>query len=135
MILQGTMNGGLAEALLKSLSDTDKEPEVDNYTATRLMQEYLLEESKPYKVGEYITPKEGRNIKGHGDPCLVVQVWDEYQYAVRGEPGDELERYNMMIVRMVLIRGKRVVSVLADSDDFEPYTGLVWGDGGEKEEV
>jgi len=77
----------------------------------------------PFKVGDIVTLRKGYNIKGDGDPAIVVEVASvPHRTFDDQDPGAQL--FGMRLdMRTVCIRGDRVCAHWQESWHFEPYTG------------
>lgn len=121
----------LLEGLKGHLQSSDNEKPRNHYRITEVLMNHDYQKACPYKVGDFVTPKESSNKRRPGEPCYVVYSYDQAQYSP-GYSGKPLQVFNMVIARPQL--GNEIGEVLlypANSDDYEPYKGLVYGDGGE----
>jgi len=102
----------------------------DYYSMTETLSKHNFLEPCCFKNGDWVTPKEGTAYKGKGEPCLVIAVYEKTQYQIVGY-GDPFVLFNMLVARMDFGDGTEVKVYPAESKNFEKYTGLVYGDGGE----
>ena len=109
----------------------DKKSEKDYYAMSKAIYETNHNVPCPFKVGDWVTPKDEHHIKNAGEPNLVVGSFPHtnFQCFTRG---GYLEKYNMIV--SCVMEGD-VEQYLAFSEDYEEYKGLKYGDGGELEPV
>ena len=107
----------------------------DYYEITRTLALHSFDKPCPFAKGAWVTPREDVNLKGAGEPHLVVSAYSTTLFQSQGEPGRPLIDYNMVVACVRVLRNggmKYVRCFLGHSDDYEEYKGLVWGDGGEQ---
>lgn len=81
----------------------------------------------PFKPGDLVTPRAGHNIRGHGKPMVVLEVFPpgsltDASSSEREYSGNFVRRPNM---RVLTIADGHFVPFLAESFAYEPYTGEV----------
>jgi hypothetical protein len=81
----------------------------------------------PFKPGDIITPKKHHNLRGAGDPNVVMEVFERPKCAdavlgmvIKGEPHTRAWSPNMRIIN---VAGGQVMSFYEESYNYEPYTG------------
>jgi len=105
----------------------------DFYSITGAITNYVFNKPCAFKEGDWVTPKEASNLRRPGEPCKVIAAYDctQYQFVGAGSP---LVEYDMLIGRVGFSDDTSVYVYVGNSDDYEPYTGLVYGDAGELNE-
>lgn len=83
----------------------------------------------PFSIGEWVTPKEGVGVKGHGNPHRVIAAYDCMQITPSGRAGSSCVYYDMLILDVCPVLGVYPVThyvaiYAAYSVDYEPYTGI-----------
>ena len=129
------VTGGSLEDLIKTVAGLSKEEQNkqrDHYQITKELSYFIPLEGCKFKVGDWVTPKETSRIKSPGEPCKVISAFDvgQYQFTEKGSP---LVPYNMIVARPCFACDdlSDIKLYIADSNDYEPYKGLIYGDGGE----
>jgi len=70
------MRDDLAEGLARLLNDDDTPPPCDEAMVDVLRELGAAYAAPPPKVGDLVTPRPGVNLRGVGQPHLVVEVFD-----------------------------------------------------------
>ena len=106
----------------------------DHYRITEILKKFDMKRPCAFNVGDFVTPKQESHYRRPGEPCLVVQSFEtcQHQFVAGGKP---LYSYNMIIARPCLDGDIENINLyLVESEYFEAYTGLVYGDAGEEGE-
>lgn len=123
---------GTLEALLSSMSgglsgDNDGSDRhttlpIETCLATLRDQAQRLVEPCPFKAGDLITVRSGCDVKGAGNPHIVVEVLAEPFTDTRAEPGSNrfLRQYTM---RVCHYHGDCLTVHAVEHACFEPWTG------------
>lgn len=104
---------------------TEKSPR-DYYQLSEIISNFKLNTPCSFKEGDWVTPNEESNLRGKGEPHLVLITYDNINFSptVTGSP---LFLYNMLVA-CVLSDSKSVGVYMAHSKDYEKYTGVVYGE-------
>jgi len=122
-----------SDLTIKDLVGKDEKPR-DNYEITRLLKMYDVAKPCPFKEGDFVTPRADSNLRRPGEPCLVVQAFSQRQFFSNKNNSNYLNSYDMIIIRSRFGNDIEDIGVYyADSESYEPYKGLVYGDGGEED--
>lgn len=106
---------------LESLCDVANEK--DYFEQTKLLSEFDLSiVAQPYKVNDFVTPKEKMNIKGAGKPHKVIMSWPQVQLHI-SEINKALSCYNMLVAESTPTGVKLFAAI---STEYEPYTGVTY---------
>lgn len=81
----------------------------------------------PFKVGDLVTVRKGYNLKGEGEPIIVIEVAEQpiRNFACVDDPSDvaSMAYGSKLDVRTAHERGGNIVSHWQESWCLEPYTG------------
>jgi len=82
--------------ILAAIDNCSQVP-MDCYAATKVLKEFDLSiVDCEWHVGDWVTPKSDRNLKGHGAPHRVIKTFDQLQLHVESF-GANLSAYNIVV--------------------------------------
>jgi len=109
-----------------------EEKPFDAYQMTEMLSKYDFNKRCAFEKGDWVTPKEGSNLRGHGRPFLVVHAYGgSFFLSDAHSSGNPLCVVNMVVASGLYDHPDEVAVWNGYSDNFEKYQGLVYGDGGE----
>ena len=111
--------------LLEKMVKSDKPR--DYYSITRMLKNYEPVGGCTFKKGDFVTPKEGTDLKNPGEPCIVLEAFSICQYHLK-DSSKPLIPYNMIIARAAIYDPDEVILYVDDSSKYEIYKGVKVGD-------
>jgi hypothetical protein len=114
----------LAEHDRKQPDSPPTPPDVLAHTLLEIFARYAA--GNPFKPGDLVTPRKNYNIRGAGQPHVVVEILDGAALAER-EAGSIAHRADM---RLVCEERGEIAPFLGESWCFERYAGPVANVGG-----
>lgn len=121
--------GGMSSNRGQERDATNPVPEAQVATLSEAAERYAA--GCPFKPGDLVTPRKGFNLKGAGDPCVVVEVPEvPYRNFETSDPHDNGNpNYGGRLdVRILCFATGDVVAYWGESWKLEPYTGPGAGD-------
>jgi len=115
-LLLGAMSGG-APSGLEEIANAPWKPDGTPEHMVEKLADALIDEREAnplFKVGDFITPKEDSNVKGHGRPFIVEAVYDPPLWI--GDAPNPAKPFSLLVA--VLIKNK-VLRYKAQHEDYE----------------
>lgn len=115
-----------AETLVRSMrGDRDDDtPKLSRIGQVARLREFAAVYAAPntFKVGDLVTPRDGGNLKGVGEPYLVVESLAEPVRSLEGNPASNGFGWNLNVRAACLFHGQMTCFWL-EHHTLEPYAG------------
>ena len=125
--LRGAVTETLTAAISRAPSASKAPADPDAILARLKLASELYDVGNPFEEGALITPRADANIKGAGEPCIVVEDLSYEPVLLRNPLANLDDASSQLFGRKLDLRYTRIVngtvhSFLGESQDFEAWT-------------